>query len=77
MYVPNTSKIPTNRVNLWHHGLKIWERTQESPIKSSQGEERRKKKEREENKEEGLVPYALFCAGVTPNDIARLFHESH
>jgi hypothetical protein len=48
MYVPNTIRIPTHGVDLWHHGLQIGERNQKSPIEPPQGEESRRKKESEE-----------------------------
>ncbi len=47
-YVPNTIRIPTHGVDLWHHGLEIGERNPKSPIKPSQGEKMRKKKRDEE-----------------------------
>jgi hypothetical protein len=42
-YVPNTIGIPINRVDLYHHGLQIGERSTKSSMKLSQCEERRKK----------------------------------
>jgi hypothetical protein len=53
-YVPNMIGIPTHGVDLWHHILRIGERTPKSSIKPPQGEERKRKKEKEE---EGPVPY--------------------
>jgi hypothetical protein len=53
MYVPNMIGIPTNGVDLWHHGLRIGERNHKSPMEPPQVEERRKKKERRK-KEKGV-----------------------
>jgi hypothetical protein len=38
--------IPTHRVDLWRHGLRIGERNPKSPMEPPQGEKRRRKKER-------------------------------
>jgi hypothetical protein len=74
-YLPNMIRIPTHRVGLWHPGLRRGERRPKSPMESPQGEERRRKKEREdEERERGAS--AIFYLGVTPNDMAQLFHES-
>jgi hypothetical protein len=64
-YVPNRIGIPTHGVDLWHHRLRIGERTHKSPMKPPQGEERRRKKETEEGERERRIS-TLFCAEVTP-----------
>jgi hypothetical protein len=38
MYVSNTIGIPTQRVDLWHHELRLGERNQKSSMEPSQGE---------------------------------------
>jgi hypothetical protein len=48
MYVPNTIRIPTHGVDLWHHGLWIGERNPKSLMEPLPSQERRRKKEREE-----------------------------
>jgi hypothetical protein len=55
--VPNTIRVPTNRVDLWHHGLQIGERTPKTPMEPPQGEERKRKKERRKKEKEEPVPY--------------------
>jgi hypothetical protein len=66
--VPNTIRVPTNIVDLWHHGLRIGERTPKTPMEPPQGEERKRKKEREEERERGAG--ALFCTEVAPGSLA-------
>jgi hypothetical protein len=45
-YVHNMIGIPTHRVDLWHHGLRIGERNPKSLMEPPQGEERRRKKKK-------------------------------
>jgi hypothetical protein len=68
MYVPNMIGIPTNGVDLWHHGLRIGERNHKSLMEPPQVEERRKKKERRK-KEKGVGD---FGKPVTPCQKAQL-----
>jgi hypothetical protein len=56
MYVPNTNRIPTHRVDLWHHVLRIGERSPKSVMEPPQDEERMKE-EREEERERGSLSY--------------------
>jgi hypothetical protein len=53
MYIPNTIRIPTHGVDLWHHVLEFGERTpnQQWSRCKVKGEERRRKERRKEEKE--------------------------
>jgi hypothetical protein len=66
-YVPNMIGIPTNAVDLWHHGLRLGERNPKSAMELLQGERGERKKERRKKDKEGR----RFLGGlVTPKGLA-------
>jgi hypothetical protein len=79
-YIPNTIRIPTHGVDLWHHGLRFGERTpncQWSHHKVKRGEGGRKERRKKE-KESGWPilhrshadRYGAMDAWVAPTDMA-------
>jgi hypothetical protein len=63
IYVPNTIRILIHGVDLWHHRLRIGNRTPKSSMEPPQGEERKMEKEREEEKEQGVY-FAKSCQPI-------------
>jgi hypothetical protein len=78
MFIPNTIGIPTHRVDLWHHGLRLAKRNSKLPMEPSQGERGRgRKKERGERKRVGGILAGQsrrmdWRDWVTPCQTARL-----
>jgi hypothetical protein len=56
-YVPNRIWIPTHGGNLGHHGLRMEERRQESPMEPPQGNRGGRKKERMKKEKKGQEPF--------------------
>lgn len=54
MFIPNTIGIPTHRVDLWHHGLRLAKRNSKLPMEPSQGERGRGRKREEKGRGSGV-----------------------
>jgi hypothetical protein len=71
IYVPNGIRIPTHGGDLGHHGLRMEERRQESPMEPPQGKRGGRKKERKKEKK-GRDPFRRVSSfGVTESRHVR------